>query len=175
MKGYQFCCGMFMLSLLAGASANHRHARAVDPAPCPQFKCRTVHAGWPGGAEGIMAYFLPGGDDTANSSTALWNIYTGASNEMTPIVPVQNEKVDFWVYDACVPMCGKDKDGKWQVQQEVGRAGKRVGIKPAEPDVLRFVCSAKKAGDDPMVANPKNLNTDNNSPPGYKAEMGGDD
>ena len=95
------------------------------------------------------------------SDSATLKIFTPFSYETKDLSA--NGRVDIWAYDACVPLCGKDANLKWQATQEVTRKGKR-GKEAIFEDSPRFVCEYVDVLQTP-IENPVNNNTAGNSPP----------
>ncbi len=168
MVNVRFFLFLIGLSLLLGLTETSRKAKAVEPAACPRWECKTVHAWWAGTKGNIQACFNVGGGEMDTTSEGHVDIFTGASTEKKDRVP--NGKMDVWNYNACTPMCGKDANGKWQALQEVGRAGKRG---TSVENVNRTACTSNDGKDGPKSSVSGNNNVDGNSPPGVVENPGG--
>lgn len=166
---HRFSIFLFAVALAAGvAESSRRHASADEPAACPMYECKTIHAYWAGDSNKTIAAFFTvgGGEMMDNSSAAIENIFTMASVEKKPRVDA-TDKMDTWLYDSCSPLCGKDAGGKWQAPQEVGRAGKRIGD-ILSSDGARKACTPNGGQNGPTITNPTNANTEGYTPPGVK-------
>jgi hypothetical protein len=143
---------------MMGALQPRRVAYAVDPAPCPQYECRTIHAYWDADPDKAYAFFVAGKAD--NDSIAMVNIFTDTSVEQKPVLNADG-RVDIRVFPACTPHCGKDNGGKgnWQAQQSVTVLG--VGKNKTEND-FKTICTP---GGGTQIQNPENKNAKGESPP----------
>jgi len=153
---------LLLVSLIAGYSEGGPRARAVDPDPCPQYECRTVHAYWSGLTDQfVTAYF----QDAVNADQGFESMFTTNSVEKKPLQqPQPGSNVDTWLYPACTPFCGKDANGKWQALQEVLKSG------TGEQNLTfaRRPCTANGGNEGPKINPPVNANTDGYAIPGSK-------
>lgn len=138
----------------------------VIPNACPQWECKEVSYYWAGGkkAHGIVTPGLPGAGGGQLYTTAFEEIYATTSTWNKPSRHKNKERYDDVDYAACVPTCGMDNKGVWQILQEASPVGNSVQGKQGN---LRYTCPHVANGVGNAVANPKNINPKNSQPPGY--------
>lgn len=161
---YRVVLFFLIMSVIAGYTESQSRLRALDPAACSQYQCRTVHAYWTGTAGVLWAVHVTNKDDNADDGTP--NIFTTNSVEKLP-TKAGTVMVDHWKYTTCIPFCGKDGAGKWQATQEVLRVGAKMPGTTATP-IARAPCLATEGGKEGPKVNPEvNANTKGYTPPGY--------
>ena len=133
-------------------------ARAADPAACPQYECKTIHASWSAVNE-VRAEFLI--NNGGNSDDFFYDIFTQNSVEKKDSAAT-NQQIDEKIIDTCIPTCGKDTNGVWQAPQEVSIPQGAMVISTSRINQSR--CTAAN-GAGPQVTPPKNYNEKNYEPP----------
>lgn len=155
---YRFCIFLIAVALITGMTESTRRASAVEPARCPQWQCRTIHAHW-NTTNGVRAQFLI--NNGGNTDDFFFDIFTQNSTDKKPEVPTGNQ-IDEKEYDTCIPTCGKDAAGVWQATQEVSiPQGAMVLITKR---INQNRCTPAN-GPGPKVEPPKNSNDKNLEPP----------
>jgi hypothetical protein len=170
MKGLMVLLGLVAVSGVTGY-LDRSDVRADEPAACPVFDCRTLHAEWGfTRQEDALAYFEVG-DVNVPTNNAQTEIFAPTSTETTP-TSYSGER-DMWVYKNCEPTCGRSKntDGNmaWQWPQEVVKHGK--GFQPMDSKNLRTVCTATVDGNGTQPTAQTNTNTSGLTPPGMRKDV----
>lgn len=167
---YRVVVFSLLMSVIAGYTESQSRLRALDPAACPQYKCRTVHAYWGGAADYVTAVHVKDADGNADNGAE--PIFTTNSTEDLPRTK-DTTTVDHWKYPSCTPFCGKDNLKVWQATQEVLKSGTKV--KDSKFNVVRSPCTATiKGAEGTTHAIPTNENLQKNAPPGYTPAPGQD-
>jgi len=156
------CC--LVIAFMAGMGSGMSVALAVDPNPCPMYKCKEIHAYWPGNST-ATGHLLKG--TTTSTVNGYTDIFATTSTKKHPLQAPNTTQIDVYVYAACVPTCGKDKDGVWQATQEVSLSGQGTKLMVPIDQELCTDLTVPDRGIAPQVTDPTNKNTGKNNPPGY--------
>lgn len=130
------------------------------------YECRSIYAEWTYKLNETKAHAWHEKDDPATTTYAEYDIFATSSNEQAP--HSKDGKTDEWLFDACIPHCGKSNTWQgnleWQMAQEVSTVGDGISP-PGWKNQDRWVC---KAGGGTLSTNQNNPNVWGYTPPGYK-------
>jgi len=162
-----------LISGLYGYIGSIQVAKADIP-PCTNYECKTIHAYWDA-VQPTNVYAFHKVNLTDNYNNNVPQVFTDTSTEKDP--PVSDGAYDGWVWDSCLPKCGKSVPigggaATWQSKQEVTRAGNGWSP-PGLKNQPRSHCTPAQGGNGVPSQDQRNWNDDPNAAPPTGIPNGG--